>query len=141
MIIGFTGTREGMTVFQRLAIRLLLQKYTPTEIHHGMCAGADTEFRDMVEEFDRSIKIIGHPPKNKNLYVESKCHEMLPPLDYLARDRAIAYACSTLVATPKSATEEARSGTWYTIHCARKLGKRIFIIGPSGHVEYEEWKT
>ena len=45
MIIGFTGSRKGMTGEQAAVVmRLLL---SATEGHHGDCVGADEQFHEM----------------------------------------------------------------------------------------------
>jgi hypothetical protein len=42
MIIGFTGTRYGMTDKQKSSLQSILSKLeTITEVHHGDCIGAE----------------------------------------------------------------------------------------------------
>ncbi|KKK74484.1 hypothetical protein LCGC14_2883340, partial [marine sediment metagenome] len=47
MKIGFTGTQQGMTVYQQSEVRQLLESMRHqkiTAIHHGGCIGADSQF-------------------------------------------------------------------------------------------------
>jgi hypothetical protein len=52
---GFTGTRKGMTLFQkqRLISYLTQFKNNDTQLvwHHGCCEGADVEFDGIVRKF------------------------------------------------------------------------------------------
>ena len=52
MILGFTGTREGLTDKQKILLMtevLFLQRqFGIEEAHHGACAGADHQFHDLV---------------------------------------------------------------------------------------------
>lgn len=56
----------------------------------------------------------------------------LPPLE---RNHRIVDACDVLIACPKDAQEQLRSGTWATVRYARKQGKRVIVITPDGTVE------
>ncbi len=50
MKVGFTGTRKGMTEFQKTEVRRLLTEYMhgrDMEAHHGDCIGADTDFHNI----------------------------------------------------------------------------------------------
>ena len=60
MIVGFTGTRNGMTGQQNEAIRKWIAKNKPSEFHHGDCVGADAEAHDLFEGAGAEIYI--HPP-------------------------------------------------------------------------------
>jgi hypothetical protein len=40
-IVGVTGTREGITVWQEAVVTRLLQEMPYLELHHGDCVGAD----------------------------------------------------------------------------------------------------
>lgn len=43
MILGFTGTRQGMTDYQQAQVRRFLVAYQCTILHHGDCIGADAQ--------------------------------------------------------------------------------------------------
>jgi hypothetical protein len=145
MIVGFTGTREGLTCEQKVALEhwLLAPPAAISEAHHGCCVGADTCFaaalyltrQARVVLWERCV-IHGHPSDLTSLtdpYALKRSnvvHPALPPPD---RNRAIVDACDVLLACPKG-PEETRSGTWSTIRWARKAGKPVVIFQPDGTV-------
>lgn len=59
MILGFTGTREGMTDEQRVACAALMERMDLTEFHHGGCDGADLQAAAIVETGCKLIVV--HP--------------------------------------------------------------------------------
>lgn len=141
--VGFTGTRRGMTTYQRRrvhdALVGLLAKRTVTEFHHGWCVGADAQAHKIAA--DLGFKIVGHPPKEKKHRARIKPGDvpidvrMKRPLPYLERNRKIVEACDVLVATPKERKEVLRSGTWATIREARRRGKTVIIVPPMPVIE------
>lgn len=146
MKVGFTGTKQGMTVVQEDSVGHLVDSFTDEWFgldrifgHHGDCIGADAQFHDILLRCwpDRSYIVI-HPPKNDKY--RAFCHhfnEIREPKDYGVRDKDIVKETDVLIATPRGFGEELRSGTWMTIRIARKLNKDIYIIWPDGKVEKE----
>lgn len=134
MILGFTGTREGMTPDQKIAVRRWCARNAPKTLHHGCCIGAD---EDIVTILADSAVVIGHPPSDGELqskYATGMSELLENPAEYLSRNQAIVKACDTLLATPKG-PEELRSGTWSTIRYARRKVKTVVIVWPDGRVE------
>lgn len=139
MILGFTGTREGMTVNQRSQIWSWLGRQYVTEFHHGCCVGADTQCADLVLDTQAHSLMVGHPSTLSGHYsrlAAGICNSLLPARPPLERNRDIVDTCDVLLACPKG-PEEVRSGTWATIRYARKCGKRIVIVWPNGEVTEE----
>ena len=139
--IGFTGTRHGVNEIQKEEFLKLISHKDFNEFHHGICVGSDEETDNIVNNYreknKKEIKIVGHPPKYKKFMSSNcNCDVLMKPYDYLERNHNIVDACEILVATPDT-KEKLRSGTWSTIRYARKKGKRIYIIYPSGRVEIE----
>lgn len=129
--VGFTGTRQGMNDYQKAALRKAMEAATLDGIenilHHGDCKGADAEAHAIA--VDLGWDIIIHPPTRR--VMRAYCGDgaiILPPLDYLPRDEAIVNASRFIFAAPKSNEEEKRSGTWYTVRYARKMGKRVILL-------------
>jgi hypothetical protein len=129
--VGFTGTRQGMSDHQKKTLRkaMLAANMDGIEncLHHGDCKGADAEAHAIAVELGWDIII--HPPVKR--IMRAYCGDgaiILPPLDYLARDEEIVRVSGFIFAAPKSDTEERRSGTWYTVRHARKLGKRVILL-------------
>ena len=130
MIVGFTGTQDGMTRLQKAMFVGVLARLCPREFHHGDCDGADQEAHELVREHAHNCLIVIHPSDNDSK--RAFCHgdSMREPKPYLDRNRAIVFACDELVAAPKTRTEELRSGTWATVRAARRSGKPVHMVWP-----------
>ena len=137
--LGFTGTKERVTEPQLKSLALVLAKLRDKGflwMHNGDCVEAD----EKAAKIWRSLKgkIYLHPPIKPDFRAYVKADITCEPRDYLVRDRHIAESCHTLVATPLTATEQTRSGTWATVRYARKLRRRVWIIQPSGRIVWSE---
>lgn len=132
MKLGFTGTQSGMNVMQME--RFLVAVPMLTEFHHGDCIGADAQAANLVQQHFPNVTIIGHPPINpcKRAFFESDIS--WEPKDYLVRNHEIVDEADLMIATPYEENEQRRSGTWATVRYARKIGKPIWIILPTGVV-------
>lgn len=139
MIVGFTGTRHGMTNEQVLHVHMLLgdlQTAGATEAHHGMCVGADKAFHDMAKVLE--YRIIGHPGVTWGglRHFRAECPGLameLPPRYFLERNRTIVSVASVMIATPCEPIEQRQgSGTWATIRYAREADKPLIILWPDG---------
>lgn len=130
MIIGFTGTGDGMTSRQLLNFSRRIIYRSPTEFHHGDCVGADQQAHEMVRLNVPNCKIIIHPPENRTKRAWCKGDVVLPVKPYLARNLDIVLSCVELIAAPRSHEEELRSGTWATVRYARKAQKPIHMVWP-----------
>ena len=128
MRIGFTGTRRGMDSHQKWEVAILVAENKPTEVHHGDCIGADTDFHEICMEH---IPIVIHPSNLKtrawNYAGVTMEHEPKPPI---VRDHDIVDSVDMLIACPAQNYEILWSGTWATIRYARKVGKLVRIIYP-----------
>ncbi len=132
MVVGFTGTREGMSRMQLERVTQIVNELRPTEVHHGCCVGADAQFHGaMLDDYS----IIGHPgPDGPLRFVDYSFRfiTLHPAKDYGARNQDIIDACDVLVAAPKEMAEAQRGGTWQTVRKARKAHKRVIIVWPDG---------
>ena len=135
MKVGFTGTQQGMTEAQKKRVEGVLLYLGALELHHGDCIGADAD----VHEIGRALKlqIVLHPPdvSRKRAFCDADVEK--EPLPYLVRNKNIVRCTERLVATPRTVQEELRSGTWATIRFARKQGKQVYIVPPSGELMME----
>lgn len=133
MRIGFTGARDGMTLAQRAALVELLRSLEPSSFAHGDCVGADAQSHDIVLAELPLCHIHIYPPDKdearafKGLAGGALIREY-PPAPYLKRNHAIVDSCDLLIAAPRTAAEQLRSGTWATIRYARKRGTKVSII-------------
>lgn len=134
MKVGFTGTQHGMTDAQKEMVHTLFFAVTPVELHHGDCIGADAEAHDIAIYFS-STDVVIHPPLIQTKRAFKTACEYRDPKPYLDRNHDIVDETKLLVATPKSAQEELRSGTWATIRYAVRKKKDVYIVFPDGSVE------
>lgn len=123
MIVGFTGTQEGMSLNQIAHFIPTLAEVTINgalldEFHHGLCIGADEQAEEFVRRCFPSARIVGHPPINR-LKMSKTCqpHHILQPREYLVRNRKIVDRSDVLIACPRG-PEVTRSGTWSTVRYA-----------------------
>lgn len=129
MRIGFTGTRDGMSQSQKEQFVLLMQTLSPTEFHHGDCAGADAEAHDIVREFFPQVKIHVYPPRLNYMRAYKQGDILYDPDDYIPRDRRIVDSTEILIGAPKvTGDETTQSGSWYTIRYARKRQKPNYVL-------------
>jgi len=144
MIVGFTGTRIGMSEKQILLLKHWLQTHRVSEAHHGDCIGADEQFHKIVKEL--GIKVIAHPGALVNQYglvIEHKFRAytnadiILNAKPFLERNKDIVDICDILLAAPYS-RERLRSGTWYTIKYARIVGKPVIVFWRDGFLSKYE---
>jgi|SRR5882724_4757120 len=133
---GFTGTQDGMTDAQKVALRDFLRGGSG-ELHHGDCVGADSQAHDIADECGYGVII--HPPTNysRRAWREVPRHLMRPERPYLERNRVIVRETIALIATPAERNEQPRGGTWYTVRYARKQGRVVVLILPSGQIKPE----
>lgn len=133
MIVGFTGTRRGMTGAQSdTVMRLLRSFHTPGAVfHHGADLGADHEASLLAERV--GYEVVPHPGGTAKENIE--------------RNHLIVELCQVLFAAPAGA-EVLRSGTWATIRFARGLlvkkptgGSRPVVIAWPDGTKEEAWTT
>ncbi len=135
LIIGFTGTRDGMTDEQKETVTRLLRGFQPSEVHHGDCVGADEQFHNIVVWETQAQPVI-HPPRNDRYraWCDSLGGEVRPEMDYLDRNRDIVDECDLLIGSPRDMFKR-HGGTWYTIRYAQSVGKWALIVRQDGSVE------
>jgi hypothetical protein len=69
-----------MTGSQRFALARELHSFVITEVHHGDCVGADTEFHKLIRHLFPKAKIISHPgfPESDSRRANNACDEIRP---------------------------------------------------------------
>jgi hypothetical protein len=106
------------------------------EVHHGDCVGADAtcdelcEARGLPRVAHPGTDAAGHSPQRANCDAET----VRAPKPYLVRNRDIVDETEWLIACPEG-QEVRRSGTWATVRYARKRGRAVVYVWPSGWVE------
>lgn len=141
--VGFTGTRKGMTYFQKSKVEEVLQLLKNKGFwvaHHGVCIGSDADFHDLATKV--GFWMVGHPgvdSKGGVVYRATlKCGSLCPEKYFPIRDKDIVEASERMIATPSGKAEIYRwSGTWLTIRIARKAKVPTIIIFPDGTFQLE----
>jgi hypothetical protein len=134
MIVGFTGTRNGMSKSQKKVFKetviFLMRKELVTEFHHGDCMGSDDTADTIIKDHFPTIKVVVHPPKESKFRAFCLGSLIKPPKEYLDRNKDIVNESDILIAAPKEQEEVMRSGTWSTIRYAKKQSKPVIILLP-----------
>lgn len=133
MNIGFTGTQVGMSESQKDKLAEILFRAADDhpgeslEFHHGDCVGADAQADSIARS--AGFRVVVHPPTNdaKRAFRARPGDAVREPRPYLVRNVDIVDETGFLVAAPKSAEEELRSGTWATVRYARSI-RRLTVI-------------
>lgn len=137
-LLGFTGSRTGMTDDQQAAVRQELQKVLDEhqsealEAHHGDAIGADTQFHAICQEVN--IPVVIHPSQDQKdrAFCEGAKAER-PPQNFRQQSESIVNSSDILIAAPNGFREQLRgSGTWMTVRIARKAEKTCVICFPDG---------
>jgi hypothetical protein len=149
-IIGFTGTRRGLSNAQRNKLKDLLSEhqfnYKILTAHHGDCIGADAEFHSILDNRRRSGAVVPylrfhlHPciPDKQRAYchTDSRYDKIELPLPPLVRNREIVDSVGYMFCCPNEMEEQRRGGTWSTIRYARDENREGIIIYPDGSIEF-----
>jgi len=137
VILGFTGTRKGMTPEQKKTVGIFLRSNTVTKHFNGACEGADRDMYFLV--LSNSNANIVFYPGDKEQYVWALIQQsevddvaVVPRRPYMVRNELIVTQSDCLVATPYEDHEVKRSGTWATVRIARRQGKPVTIVWPDG---------
>jgi hypothetical protein len=140
MIVGFTGTRNGLTDAQRTALNavltVLFDLCGPSgELRHGDAVGADSEAHAIARKI--GLRIVIHPPTSGTFRAFCPGDLVLTPTPYPNGNKHIVDAAEVLIACPPGQVEETRSGTWSTVRYCRKQGKPVYLVLPDGSVQVE----
>lgn len=136
-VIGFTGTRSGMSDEQEQCVRklvgeLILSGYG--QVVHGNCVGADAQFDAIARDW--GLEPACYPAVTGSLQANTGAVPIAPPDSPMRRNRAIVADAGVMIACPPNDTPIKRgSGTWATIGFAKKAGKPLAIVFPDGRVE------
>lgn len=136
MILGFTGTRHGMTERQRFAVSEYLDKCRPTETHSGDCKGADSQFLDaaLLCAGNFPPRTHGHPCDVKDWRAHRRYDHLHPVKSPAMRNQDIVKASDELLAAPRTMKREPRSGTWMTMDMAYAAKKTVIVAWPDGTI-------
>jgi hypothetical protein len=127
IIVGFTGTRSGMTDAQKVKVRYALEKWLE---------GGKVDFHNICREL--KLDVFKRPSnwESTTANTDATLPDGIEPMRPYARNREIAKASDRMLACPPNFEFIEHSGTWYTLNYAsKKLGKRVTIVFPDGTSE------
>lgn len=137
-MIGFTGTRDGMTEAQRFSTQRVLErcvvKFGPL-VGHGDCLGADDEFDRIAADLGCVRHIFPANIESMRAHCELRgAIEITHPMPPLRRNVWFVDRSVVLIGCPKEYREAVRSGTWFTIRRGRERSGKIpiLVILPDG---------
>lgn len=139
MIVGFTGTRNGMSLSQKLAFAELCTDpctYPFSLFVHGDCKGADADAHMIAYEYEKPIEIRPCDFPNSRAFCPN-ARTVHPVATAFARNRAIVDVCDLLIACPPIHDWQSlkRGGTVYTIRYAVKVERKVLVLLPLGGIE------
>lgn len=131
-VVGFTGSRSGMSLAQKRWIvdyLTALPKFSHVSVLHGDCLGADAEFDDIASSLRLPRFCLPCDLDDKRAFTDARPLEA--PQKPLVRNHKIVDRSRILIAAPAQSTEQARSGTWATIRYARKNPDLfLYVLSP-----------
>lgn len=137
MILGFTGTQQGMTLKQKERLSNIFRNGKFTGFRHGGCIGADEQAHYLAIAHEVPVWVHPGVDRKGNVSRRGKFEDAIcvnVEKFYLDRNKDIVNESDIMVATPHGFEEELRSGTWATIRYARSVDRRGIIIWPDGEV-------
>jgi hypothetical protein len=141
-VLCFTGARTGLTPAQLAALRVVLAGYAvPGAVLHNGCAeGADEACLELADILD-GVLVLWPCNAARRLwafgFVDGRDYwSIQPTLPPLERNARMVAAASVVVACPDG-PERTRSGTWSTVREARRMGREVVVVWPSGEVTRE----
>jgi hypothetical protein len=131
--IGITGTRNGLSEYQKYQLQILIGVCTEAErLVHGDCVGADTEVAMAFKQrFGDGVLVVARACNIESARANCEANDIVlpakPPMD---RNDDIVADSDVLLAFPKENYEVLRSGTWATVRRAKKARKPVFMVYP-----------
>lgn len=139
MIIGFTGSRTGMTpITSRMVAEIvrMIKDHAPCTGLHGDCIGADADFDQICKDAGMVTKI--RPCTFESMRANCDAEEIAEPMAPMQRNRDIVGDADVMIACPPNFEEIKRgSGTWATIKFTRRAEKPLYIVYPDGSIAQE----
>lgn len=142
IVVGFTGTRSGMTDTQAASVRQILHVLGDAspdkklECRHGDCVGADAQFH--ASALSIGARVVVHPPLDPS--DQAHCVDYFarrPPLPNMKRNREIVLASEFVIAAPYADKPVGKhpGGTWRTVDIARKERRSLVVCFRDGTVD------
>jgi len=138
MIIGVTGTRNGMNEIQKHNVTEFLRKsreeleHEMFTLRHGDCVGVDAEVAKI--SHDLGYVIFCHPPVDDSLRAFHESDFSASPKSHFSRNRDIVDNSDLLIVVPMDNEPKSKGGTWYTYDYAIKRNVPVKVFYPDGRI-------
>lgn len=129
--IGVTGTRSGMTEFQKQEFTSIMQSILTGDhviFHHGDCVGVDAQAATIACDLGCIVEC--HPPIKTEVRAFHNSELTNEPRGYFARNRDIVDSSDFLIVVPWQMAWSNNGGTWYTHDYAKKTGVELQVLWP-----------
>lgn len=139
MIIGVTGTRNGMNEIQKNNVTEFLRKSREElelemfTLRHGDCVGVDDEVAKIAHNL--GYVTFSHPPVNDTLRAFHESDFSASPKSHFSRNRDIVDNSDLLIVVPMDNERKSKGGTWYTYDYAVKKNVPVRVFYPDGRIE------
>lgn len=132
MKVSFTGTRSGMSAWQKQQLEKFFTDHRGeiSVLAHGACMGADVEAHYLARRIlGKSVFIAVFPSTAKTRIRVLNFDFEAEPMKPLERDQEIVkLGCDVLLAAPLQMSEVLSSGTWSAVRYARKRHVPVQIM-------------
>jgi len=129
MNIGFSGTKSGMSEYQKKQLRKILSALFDIgarTFHHGDCVGADAEAHETAK--DLGYYIVVHPPRNPKHRAFCVGDTIQDERGYLTRNANIVDMSAIVIVAPQQDFEIPRSDPWATVSYARSSRTPVILL-------------
>jgi hypothetical protein len=126
MMISITGSREGMTAWQRAALTKALRRPSVTAIVHGDCVGVDAEADEIAATL--GLQRFAFPSN----YTSTRARRDRDGCVYLAEPAAPMQRNLPIIEHGQACVGLLRPssrGTWGAIRIAERLKKPLLVLG------------
>lgn len=141
VMLGFTGTQEGMTLQQRETVQRLVEELNPSIVRHGACKGADAEFSEIAAHAGVPVIVAhpGHDQHGRSPHRAKSFHytDLLDAERYMKRNRAIIAKSNLIIACPNAQPFFKKGGTFLTTQAALAAKKAVTVVWPDGSYEVD----
>lgn len=142
MIIGFTGTRAGMSHEQIVTVIKILMRIFGASLFqrpmalHGDCVGADADFDALCRGL--GMPTTCRPCTLEKLRAYTPAAVIAEPTAPMMRNKDIVDDADVMIACPLTEEPIPHSGTWATIGFSEKKKVDLHIVYPDGRHEFKE---
>lgn len=136
VVVAVSGSREGPTRQQQIALSTLLRAWACDAVVHGDCVGVDVVAHHTAQRL--GMRSFAYPSDLDSYRVDTGAVRCCEPMAPTSRNRLIVQAGHALVAIPRSRSR----GTWDAVEWAVYLGRPCVVLTERGRaMARERWQV